>query len=202
MNAAGLGYLIVLNYPVCDRRHFSGRWRETGCGRLRILYIAVDTPIPGTHGGGVHVLELCRALSRRGHDVHVVAPASELGQADTANADVHNQTTAEPRQIQVSRPKRFLEWTAVNEVRRIAERVQPDVLVERFYTFGGAGIWAAKKLGLPAVLEVNSPARPYPGSWRDMLDRVSLFRPVDRWRRPSARLEPGNLRDFHPSSST
>ncbi len=41
----------------------------------------------------------------------------------------------------------------------------------------------SRPLGIPAVLEVNSPARPYPGSLRDQLDRVSLIRPIDRWRR-------------------
>ena len=33
------------------------------------------------------------------------------------------------------------------------------------------------------VLEVNSPARPVAGSWRDRLDRLTIVRPVDRWRR-------------------
>ena len=88
-----------------------------------------------------------------------------------------------PRMHRVVRPRRFLEWAAVGKVSRVAQAVRPNVVVERFYTFGGAGIWAAHRLGIPAVLEVNSPARPYPGSWRDRLDRVSLVRPVERWRR-------------------
>ena len=80
-------------------------------------------------------------------------------------------------------PPAFLEWSAAGRLRALAERVVPDVLIDRFYTFGGAGIRAAHQLGIPAVLEVNSPARAYPGSWRDRLDRLTLVRPVDRWRR-------------------
>jgi glycosyltransferase involved in cell wall biosynthesis len=118
----------------------------------------------------------------------------------------------------------LLEWTSALQVRRIMQAVAPDVVIERFYTFGGAGLWAARSLGIPAVLEVNSPARPYPGSWRDRIDRLTVLRPVDRWRRTqlrwaravyatSSRLLPPELKDrvrvvvngvdterFHPRS--
>ena len=141
---------------------------------VRILYTAVDTPIPGTHGGSVHALELCRALSAIDHEVHLIAPPGEHGVAPREPGLYRHHIT---------RPPRFLEWSCDDLVRSIAERVKPDVIVDRFYTFGGAGIRAARRLGIPAVLEVNSPARPYPGSWRDQLDRLSVFRPIDRWRR-------------------
>ena len=158
----------------------------TGYGRLKILYIAVDTPVPGTHGGSVHALELCRALARRGHDVHLVAPREENAALDPCDGRLPRPGgggDAEVRLVRVIRPRRFFEWTAINAVRRIVERVRPDVLVERFYTFGGAGIWAAHTLGVPAVLEVNSPARRYPGSWRDRIDCLSILGPIQRWRR-------------------
>ena len=164
-----LGNLIPLNYP------------DSG-SILRILYTAVDTPIPGTHGGSVHALELCCALARRGHDVQLVAQEPQ-GRPSSPNSFGQVFKKEQVEVVWVKRRRRFLEWSAVNEVKRIAEQVQPDVVIERFYTFGGAGIWAAHQLDLPAVLEVNSPARPYPGSWRDRLDRFSLLRPVDRWRR-------------------
>lgn len=151
---------------------------------MRILYVAVDTPVPGTHGGSVHALELCRALGRRRHEVHLLAPRGGSARetpaleepilASLASDGVHVH--------RLTRPTRFLEWTAGTRVKELAAELAPDVVVDRFYTFGGAGIWAAHALGLPAVLEVNSPARPYPGSWRDRLDRLSLVRPIDRWR--------------------
>ena len=154
-------------------------------------------------------MELCRALAQRGHDVHIVAPQLETGGAgtpETGSPDVEGDGDAAVHIVRISRRRRFLEWTAVTDIRRIVERVRPDVLVERFYTFGGAGIWAAHGLGLPAVLEVNSPARRYPGSWRDRIDRLSLVGPVHRWRRrqltwsdgiyaTSKRLLPPDLQD-------
>ena len=170
----------MLNYPNLQSLDV------VGDRRLRILYTAVDTPIPGTHGGSVHVLELCRALAQRGHDVHIVAPQREAGRADVVEIMVPGAVGDETGSVdivRIPRPWRFFEWTAVTDIRRIAERMEPDVVVERFYTFGGAGIWAAHTLGLPVVLEVNSPARRYPGSWRDRIDRLSLIAPVHRWRR-------------------
>lgn len=158
---------------------------------MRILYTAVETPVPGTHGGSVHAVELCRALARRGHRVDLLAPPGDrdpafgrgprpdpvVGVADEKGDPCG--LTLHP----IRRPPRFLEWSAVAEVQKLARKLRPDVIVERFYTFAGAGLWAAHRLGLPAVLEVNSPARSYPGSWRDRLDRLTLLRPVDRWRR-------------------
>jgi len=131
-------------------------------------------------------LELCRALARREHDVYIVAPQALTPGADASDGRSLGAGGGGAAQVHIVRmktPGRFFEWTAVNDIRRIAERVHPDVVVERFYTFGGAGIWAAHMLGLPAVLEVNSPARRYPGSWRDRLDRLSVVGPIHRWRR-------------------
>jgi glycosyltransferase involved in cell wall biosynthesis len=146
---------------------------------VKILYVAVDTPIPGTHGGSVHVQELCRALAHRGHDVHLIAPRP-VGSAAVASSDdsISNDITVH----RVKRPLKFFEWTAVRKVRALALALSPDVLIERFYTFGGAGIWAAHSLDFPAVLEVNSPARPFVG-WRDRLDQATFVQPINRWRR-------------------
>jgi len=143
---------------------------------VKILYSAAGTPIPGTHGGSVHALELCRALSRRGHEVHLVAlPPSASADVALDGVVLHPL----PRRLPVAQ----LEWTASGALRHHISQLRPDVVVERFYTFGGAAVNAAHALGVPAVLEVNSPARDYPGSLRDRLDRLTVVRPIDRWRR-------------------
>ncbi len=144
---------------------------------MRILYVAAGTPIPGTHGGSVHALQLCRALAANGNDVHMVAPASDGDDHSTdLGGVVLHPLPWRPLPAQ-------LEWARWRQVGRIAQQVRPDVVVERFYTFGGTGLVAARAIGVPAVLEVNSPARPYPGSLRDRLDALTLIRPVHRWRR-------------------
>jgi len=143
---------------------------------VKILYSAAGTPIPGTHGGSVHALELCRALARRGHEVHLAAlPSQAPDGADLEGVVLHP--------LHRALPVTLLEWTATGELRELIVKLRPDVVVERFYTFGGAAVNAAWALDVPAVLEVNSPARDYPGSLRDRLDKLTLVRPVDRWRR-------------------
>ena len=39
---------------------------------------------------------------------------------------------------------------------RLARAVRPDVIVERYYNFAGGAMLAARRLGLPAILEVNA----------------------------------------------
>jgi glycosyltransferase involved in cell wall biosynthesis len=134
--------------------------------------------IPGSHGGSVHALELCRALSRAGHEVHLTSlPPDNPAEArvDLDGVFLHPLRTRPP----IEQFDMFY-W---REVKRLAGQIGPDIVVERFYTFGGRGLIAAAQLGLPAVLEVNSPAMPYPGSLRDRLDAITLVRPVERWRR-------------------
>ncbi len=145
---------------------------------MKILYSAAGTPIPGTHGGSVHALELCRALARRGHEVHLAAlrpPSSDAAEGPLDGVQIHY--------LRRFLPVTLLEWTAGRAIRSLIAKIRPDVLVERFYTFGGAAIAAAHRAGVAAVLEVNSPARDYPGSLRDTLDKLTIVRPVDRWRR-------------------
>ena len=142
---------------------------------MKILYSAAGTPIPGTHGGSVHALELCRALSRRGHEVHLAALPGAPVVGDIDGVTLHP--------LRASRAGRFFEWRAASQIRALVDELAPDIVVERFYTFGGAGVDAAHDRGVPAVLEINSPARDYPGSWRDRIDKLTLVRPVDRRRR-------------------
>ncbi len=70
--------------------------------------------------------------------------------------------------------------TAVAEA--LASQIGAELVMERYYNFGGEGIFAARRLGVPAVLEVNAPVIDYPGSAKSRLDRVLLVEPMRRWR--------------------
>jgi glycosyltransferase involved in cell wall biosynthesis len=142
---------------------------------MRILYVAAGMQIPGAHGGSVHALQLARGLARAGHEVHLACLRGDPVEGDLDGVELHPL----PRRSSIEQ----LELLRSGAVRALAARLRPDVVLERFYTFGGTGLRAAAALGIPAVLEVNSPARPYPGSLRDRLDALTLVRPVDRWRR-------------------
>jgi glycosyltransferase involved in cell wall biosynthesis len=75
-----------------------------------------------------------------------------------------------------------LRWARRRAVREIAERIRPDVIMERYYNFGGEGIVNAARVHARAVLEVNAPVVDYPGSSKGLLDRALLIRPMQRWR--------------------
>jgi glycosyltransferase involved in cell wall biosynthesis len=70
----------------------------------------------------------------------------------------------------------------------LARDVRADVVIERYYNFGGEGVLAARRLDVPAVLEVNAPIVDYPGSFKTTIDHALLVEPFRRWRDRLARL--------------
>jgi starch synthase len=128
---------------------------------VKILYVASAITLPGTSGGATHVLEVAHGLARRGHRLHVVArgrgaPPDTGGQFDITLLPYPDK----------------LAYLGLPVVARLARRFAPDVIVERFYNFAGAGMTVAKRRHLPAVLEVNAPMVDPPGSLKTRIDRL------------------------------
>ena len=48
-------------------------------------------------------------------------------------------------------------------VLRRARALRPDIVIERYYNFGGEGILRCARSGAVAVLEVNAPVIDHPG---------------------------------------
>jgi glycosyltransferase involved in cell wall biosynthesis len=140
---------------------------------MRILYSAIDQVVPGTKGGSVHVTSVAEGLAALGHEVHVLVTP---GDSSFPSGPV--------RWIPMSPPakRHQLRWMRSGAVRRIAQELQPDVIMERYYNFGGEAILHARRLGALAVLEVNAPVVDHPGSRKAALDRALVVRPMQRWR--------------------
>jgi glycosyltransferase involved in cell wall biosynthesis len=143
---------------------------------VRILYVACDQVVPGRTGGSVHVLEVARGLAARGHEVHAVVHRAP-GAADREESDgVHWHRVAwRP-------PHRLFRLRARPAVEALVESARAEVVIERYYNFGGEGILAASARGIPSLLEVNSPVVDHPGSVKGFLDALSVVRPMRRWR--------------------
>jgi glycosyltransferase involved in cell wall biosynthesis len=139
---------------------------------MRLLYCALDQHVPGTLGGSVHVQSVAEGLAELGHEVHV---ATGRGGA-WPNDAVHWHAMTPPFGQQAFR------WARTGAVAALAGRVGAELIIERYYNFGGEGIFAAARLGVPAVLEVNAPVVDYPGSPKAKLDRALLIEPMRRWR--------------------
>jgi glycosyltransferase involved in cell wall biosynthesis len=150
---------------------------------MRILYAALDQTVPGTLGGSVHVQSVAEGLAALGHDVHV---ATRLREPLASLADWSGRLTWHAMSPPLERPA--LRWMRSGQVARLARTVGAEVVIERYYNFGGEGVLAARKLGVPAVLEVNAPIVDHPGSRKAALDRALLFEPMRRWRDHLCRL--------------
>ncbi len=137
---------------------------------MRILYVASDQTLPGDTGGSVHVHEVSQALAKRGHEVHAVV--RDHGRAD-AGGDGYSI-----ERIRWSPSHRFFRFRARPRIAALIEHLKPDVVMERYYNFGGEGILAAAAAGIPSLLEVNSPVVDHPGSAKAMLDALLIVRPM------------------------
>lgn len=140
---------------------------------MKILYAAIDQPVPGTRGGSVHVAAVAEGLAALGHDVvALVAPGS---------GDAH---ASRVRWTRMAPPlgSTHLRLLRARAIRRLAHDWRPDAIIERYHNFGGEAILAARRAGAVAVLEVNAPVIDYRGSAKARLDRALLVEPMRRWR--------------------
>jgi glycosyltransferase involved in cell wall biosynthesis len=139
---------------------------------MRVLYVATDQTVPGPLGGSVHVQAVADGLAALGHEVHVATQAG--GEWPAGRATWHR--------LGPPLGRAQLRWMRKGAVVDLARATKADVIMERYYNFGGEGVFAAKALRLPAVLEVNAPVIDYPGSAKSRIDRALLVEPMRRRR--------------------
>jgi len=163
---------------------------------MRILYSAIDQSVPAAHGGSVHVTAVAEGLADLGHDVLALVSPGDRGALPTGKA-----SWAALRPPLGDRRLRLLR---ARDVLARARDFKPDVVIERYYNFGGEGLLAARRVRALAVLEVNAPIADHPGSWKQKVDRGLIFEPLRRWRdwqcrvadlivTPSARIIPPHV---------
>ena len=139
---------------------------------MKILYCAIDQRVPGTKGGSVHVMAVAEGLAALGHEVYaMVTPGG--------SAPVGNVTWI-PLSPPVGLPQ--LRWMRSGAIRKLAQSLRPDVIMERYHNFGGEGILNARAVGARAVLEVNAPVIDHEGSAKALVDRTLILRPMQRRR--------------------
>ena len=116
---------------------------------MRILYISGEV-FPGSCAGGIHVAEVATNLRKLGHRLALVGSRSDglAAREDWAGMSVH-------RAKMIWAGKTFPVLGLARAAR--GARPRPDVVMERYVTFGGAGALLARALRRPLVLEVNSP---------------------------------------------
>ncbi len=108
-------------------------------------------------GQAVHIEEMIAALRAEGHEVRVVAP--EIGNPGQMGEDV-----GWVQRLKAALPRAIYEWLelayslhAYRKLKAAAREFQPDVIYERYNLYLLAGAMLRKRLGIPLLLEVNSP---------------------------------------------
>ncbi len=146
---------------------------------MRVLYVAAGIPVPGALGGSTHAYEVARGLARLGHEVHLVA-ASREGWAGLAPFARPVSSQLDGFHLHQQDVPKALSLLGAAPILRLARALRPDAVIERYYNFAGAGMLAARSLGLPALLEVNALIVDPPAVRKRRLDDA-LGGPMRRW---------------------
>ncbi len=138
---------------------------------MRLCYASADFGIPvfGDKGASVHIQSMARSFMTLGHAVNMVAPQfgsaplkfgaqlhrtktalPEISTADLALAEHSDRVFKERRNLAIGRS---VEATIIEQ----HAKTQFDFVYERYSLWSAAGARAAKRLGIPLVLEVNAP---------------------------------------------
>ena len=125
-------------------------------------------------GQAVHIRSMIEAFRAEGHLVREAALVEKAAEGEAEGAPTASPTTASPPATKASG---FSPWSllghtprfirelaeygyslpATGRLVRAARDFAPDVIYERYAFANLAGVRAAKRLGLPLILEVNSP---------------------------------------------
>jgi glycosyltransferase involved in cell wall biosynthesis len=138
---------------------------------MNIAYASADFGIPvfGDKGASVHIQEMVSAFLETGHDVSVIAP--QLGEAPASfGASLHRVRTvaleiteadlalaAQSDRIFKERRNLLTSKALEEELVRLHAARKFDFIYERYSLWSDAGARAAARLGIPLILEVNSP---------------------------------------------
>ena len=112
--------------------------------------------------------------------------SSECGMRNRSVANTPHSAFRTPHSLGCGVPVRTIGWRkelALLGARRIDATIKafrPDVVMERYYNFAGAGVLAARRRGIPVLLEVNAPMVDPPGSLKSRIDRL-LLGSMRRW---------------------
>ena len=121
---------------------------------MRILF---HHRIASRDGQAVHIDELIAALQRQGHEIALVGPPAFA----TVGFGGSNKHVDRIKRLIPAALYELMEIgynaTAFIRLYKAVRAHRPDIIYERFSLFLFAGIWVRRLLGIPLLLEVNSP---------------------------------------------
>ena len=145
---------------------------------MRVAYVNADPGVPifGSKGASVHVREMVRALRTIGCDTRLLATRLGGGEADDL-AGVTDLVAVDRPASEPGRPagreakeRAYLEAARQVEARLAEHHAERplDMIYERYSLWSAAGVRAAARLGIPAVVEVNAPLVDEQATYRNL----------------------------------
>jgi glycosyltransferase involved in cell wall biosynthesis len=138
---------------------------------MRIAYLTADygTPVFGDKGASIHIHEMVKAFGDCGHELQVLA--AQLGNRLVSLPAKVSKIRATPPPLDPAKEPEGVDLRRLYKERsylRIAERAEEellalhaarpfDLIYERYSLWSAAGVRAAARLGIPCIVEVNSP---------------------------------------------
>lgn len=129
---------------------------------MKIAYLA-NTKLPSRRASSVHVMKMCQAFGRNGHDVTLFNPGYE--DVEQIKGDIFDYYGVERifRFVELPRPKvrkLFGLGPFVRSARRIVERSKPDLIYTRCHAL--APFWP-HTYRTPLILEAHMPMKSHWG---------------------------------------
>ena len=144
---------------------------------MRIAYVCADPGVPvfGCKGSSIHVQEVVSALTRIGATVKLLA--STIG-GETPMGLEHVEVHKLPK---FSGDQDISVFSANDALRDKLEQTGPfDLVYERYSLWSFAAMEYTRSLGIPGLLEVNSPLIEEQVRYRHLLDPILAERVADR----------------------
>ncbi|MEQ1869714.1 MAG: glycosyltransferase family 4 protein [Vicinamibacterales bacterium] len=148
---------------------------------MRVAYINGDAGIPlfGGKGAAVHVRDFARALTDLGHQVRILTARAG---APLGSWPVPFEALASSTDGSLSSEERGLRLNRATDaaLKRCDAATVLDLVYERYSLWSYAGLRFARRMGLPFVLEVNSPLVVEQSRYRS-LGRDATARRIERY---------------------
>ena len=125
---------------------------------MKICYLCADPGIPilGRKGCSTHVRETCLILSRMGHQVKVLCSNVEGDASLAADLDIIPIEPFRSRKLGFDLRHMLLDRRLWRTMRSVVHDWQPDAIYERYSLYSRTGGKAARRFGLPRLLELNA----------------------------------------------
>ena len=144
---------------------------------MRILY---HHRTLGDGAEGIHIREIINSLRKQGHEVKYVSvtPFENLGTPKTKKSQESASSSSGPGllgKVKQLLPGFVFELAEIaysiigyRMIMKAAAEFKPDAIYDRYISYNRGAVWAARRLGLPMLLEFNSPYATQRKEWGNL----------------------------------